>query len=70
MERWVSLGVICEGRNLFVVGGTGAVKSIAMALGYRACKKGYKVLYTNTARLMAQLKMAKTKGTILQELKK
>ena len=29
-----------------------------------------KVLYANTARLMGQLKMAKAKGTILQELKK
>lgn len=41
---------------------------IATALGYRACQKGLKVLYANTAKLMGQLKIAKVKGTILQEL--
>ena len=60
-----------EGRNLFIVGSTGTGKSyIATALGYRACQKGHRVLYANTARLMAQLKVAKAKGSILQELKK
>ena len=29
-----------------------------------------KVLYTNTAKLMGQLKVAKAKGSILQELKR
>ena len=71
MERLASLGFMAEGRNLFIVGSTGTGKSyIATSLGYRACQKGHKVLYANAARLMAQLKVAKTKGTILQELKK
>ncbi len=71
MERPANLGFLAEGRNIFFVGSTGTGKSyMATALGYKACQKGHKVLYANTARLMAQLKMAKTKGTILQELKK
>jgi DNA replication protein DnaC len=62
---------MAEGRNVFITGSTGTGKSyLATALGYRACQKGHKVLYANTARLMAQLRMAKTRGTILQELKK
>ena len=71
MQRLADLGFMSEGRNLFIVGSTGTGKSyIATALGYRACQKGHRVLYANTARLMAQLKVAKAKGSILQELKK
>ena len=43
---------------------------LATAFGFQACQKGYKVLYANTSRLMGMLKVAKAKGTILQELKK
>lgn len=71
IQRLADLGFMSEGRNLFIVGSTGTGKSyIATALGYRACQKGYKVLYANTAKLMAKLKVAKAKGSILQELKK
>ena len=71
IQRLADLGFMSEGRNLFIVGSTGTGKSyIATALGYRACQKGHRVLYANTARLMAQLKVAKAKGSILQELKK
>ncbi len=71
IQRLADLGFMSEGRNLFIVGSTGTGKSyIATALGYRACQKGHKVLYANTAKLMAKLKVAKAKGSILQELKK
>ena len=71
IQRLADLGFMSEGRNLFIVSSTGTGKSyIATALGYRACQKGHRVLYANTARLMAQLKVAKAKGSILQELKK
>ena len=71
IQRLADLSFMSEGRNLFIVGSTGTGKSyIATALGYRACQKGHRVLYANTARLMAQLKVAKAKGSILQELKK
>mgnify|MGYP005845603549 FL=1 len=71
LERLAELSFDKESRDLFITGSSGTGKSyIATALGYRACQKGMKVLYANTARLMGQLKMAKAKGTILQELKK
>lgn len=71
LERLAELSFVKESRDLFISGSSGTGKSyIATALGYRACQKGMKVLYANTARLMGQLKMAKAKGTILQELKK
>ena len=71
IQRLADLGFMSEGRNLFIVGSTGTGKSyIATGLGYRACQKGHRVLYANTARLMAQLKVAKAKGSILQEFKK
>ena len=71
LERLAELSFVKESRDLFITGSSGTGKSyIATALGYRACQKGMKVLYANTARLMGQLKMAKAKGTILQELKK
>ena len=63
IQRLADLGFMSKGRNLFIVGSTGTGKSyIATALGYRACQKGHRVLYANTARLMAQLKVAKAKG--------
>ena len=71
LERLAELSFVKESRDLFITGSSGTGKSyIATALGYRACQNGMKVLYANTARLMGQLKMAKAKGTILQELKK
>ena len=71
LERLAELSFVKESRDLFITGSSGTGKSyIATALGYRACQKGMKVLYANTARLIGQLKMAKAKGTILQELKK
>ena len=71
LERLAELSFVKESRDLFITGSSGTGKSyIATALGYGACQKGMKVLYANTARLMGQLKMAKAKGTILQELKK
>ncbi|KAA6339004.1 Insertion sequence putative ATP-binding protein [termite gut metagenome] len=69
--RLAELGFIGEHKDLFITGSTGTGKSyLATAIGYQACHKGYKVLYANTSRLMGLLKMAKAKGTILQELKK
>ena len=58
-------------RAMFITGSAGTGKSyLATAFGFQACQKGYKVLYANTSRLMGMLKVAKAKGTILQELKK
>lgn len=56
-------------QNLIITGSTGTGKSfLASALGNQACMMGYKVLYTNTTRLISQLKLAKADGSSLQEL--
>lgn len=71
LERLAELTFVKENKDLFITGSSGTGKSyIATALGYRACQKEMKVLYANTAKLMGQLKVAKAKGSILQELKK
>lgn len=71
LQRLAELSFVRESKDLFITGSAGTGKSyIATALGYRACQKGLKVLYASTSRLMGQLKVAKVKGTILQDLKK
>ena len=60
-----------EGKDLFITGPTGTGKSyLATALGNKACQDGYKVIYASTAKLMSQLKIAKIKGTILNDFKR
>ena len=50
LERLAELSFVKESRDLFITGSSGTGKSyIATALGYRACQKGMKVLYANTA---------------------
>jgi DNA replication protein DnaC len=71
LYRLANLDFVKEHKDLFIIGSTGTGKSyLATALGYQACQMGYRVLYTSTAKLMGQLKLAKAKGTILAELKK
>ena len=71
LERLASMDFIRNGENLFITGSTGTGKSyIASALGYEACRNGIKTLYANAAKLMGQLKLAKTKGLIDVEMKK
>lgn len=70
-RRLAELTFVHEHKDLFITGSTGTGKSyLATSLGYEACQKGLKVLYASTNRLMGQLKIAKSKGNILQELKK
>src|SRR4051794_21378790 len=60
-----------KGEDLFITGSTGTGKSfLASALGQQACLMSYKVLYTNTAKLMSHLKTAKVDGAHLKELSK
>lgn len=62
---------ISSGENILITGSTGVGKSyIATALAYQACIEGYRVMYYNTTRLFAKLKMAKTDDTYLKELSK
>jgi len=71
VQRLVSCEFIKKAEDLFITGSTGTGKSfLASALGQQACLMGYKVLYTNTAKLMSHLKMAKADGAHLKELSK
>ncbi len=55
--------------NIMITGSTGIGKSyIASALGNQACTLGYKVLYSNSSKLFARLKMAKADGSYLKEI--
>jgi len=71
VDRLAALEFIRESRDLFITGPTGTGKSyLATALGYKACQDGYRVFYASTAKLMSSLKIAKVKGTILNEFKR
>jgi DNA replication protein DnaC len=71
VQRLSTCDFIKKGEDLFITGSTGTGKSfLASALGQQACLMSYKVLYTNTAKLMSHLKMAKADGAHLKELSK
>lgn len=70
-SRLATLDFIGRKENLIVTGASGVGKSyLAQALGHQACLNGLKVFYSNTARLFTRLKLSKTDGTYLKELKK
>ncbi len=71
IQRLSSCDFIKKGETLFITGSTGTGKSfLASALGQQACLLGYRILYTNTAKLLSHLKMAKADGAHLKELSK
>lgn len=70
-NRLSTLDFIAKKENIILTGASGVGKSyLAQALGHQACLMGYKVHYTNTARLLAKLKLSKVDGTYIKELKK
>jgi len=69
--RLSTLDFIQRKENIILTGAAGVGKSyLAQALGHQACMHGQKVLYSNTARFLAELKLSKLDGTYLKELKK
>lgn len=69
VQRLATCDFIRKGEDLFITGSTGTGKSfLASAIGQQACLLGLKVLYTNVAKLMSYLKMAKADGAHLREL--
>lgn len=62
---------IPKAENVLITGSTGVGKSyIACALGHQACYSAKRVMYFTTSRLLAQLRMAKSEGTYLKEMRK
>lgn len=69
MMRLGDCSFIKKGENIIIIGSTGIGKSfIASAIGSQACIIGYKVLYSNTSKLLSRLKMAKADGSYLKEI--
>lgn len=69
--RLADSNYITKGENILITGSTGVGKSyIATALGYQGCIEGSRVMYFNTTKLFAKLKMAKADGSYLKELAK
>lgn len=69
IHRLADCSFIKKAENVIITGSTGTGKSyLASALGNQACLNGHKVFYTNTSRLLSQLKMAKADGSALKEL--
>ena len=71
VQRLADCDFINRCENVIITGSTGAGKSyLATALGYQACIQGFKVIYFNTTKLFAKLKIAKADGSYLRELAK
>lgn len=55
--------------DVLLTGPTGVGKSfLASALGHQACHNGFRVIYFNTQRLFARLKMSKGDGSYFKEI--
>jgi len=71
MMRLGECSFISKYENILITGSTGTGKSyLASAIGHQACGLGYRVMYHNTAKLMAKLKIAKADGSYIKEVAK
>jgi len=69
IHRLTEFEFIKKSENVLITGSTGVGKSyLATAVGHQACIEGYKVLYFNTTKMFAKLKMAKADGSYLKEM--
>lgn len=60
-----------EGENILITGSTGVGKSfLASAFGHHLCSKGFKIMYFNTAKLFAKMKMARADISYIREMAK
>ena len=64
--RWVNAH-----QNVILSGHTGVGKSyLACALGHKACREGYTVVYRRTSRLLDELAQARADGTLVHLLRR
>ena len=64
--RWLE-----EHLNVVITGATGVGKTyLACALGQRACRRGYRVIYRRTPRFIDELTLARADGTLPRLLKR
>lgn len=69
LHRLADGSFITKCENLLITGSTGTGKSfLASAIGHQACQMGFKVLYANTIKLLAQIKMAKADGSAIKDI--
>ncbi|NQY09712.1 MAG: ATP-binding protein [Flavobacteriales bacterium] len=69
--RLADCSFIKNGENILITGSTGVGKSfLASALGHHACSEGYRVLYFNTAKMFAKMKMAKADASYIKDMAK
>lgn len=69
--RLAECSFIKDGENILITGSTGVGKSfLASALGHHSCSNGHKIMYFNTAKLFAKMKMAKADGSYIREMAK
>jgi DNA replication protein DnaC len=69
--RLADCDYIKKKENILITGSTGIGKSyLASAFGHHACSVGYKVLYQQSTKLFARLKIAKADGSYLKEISK
>lgn len=69
--RLVDCNYLKKAENVLITGATGLGKSyLISALGNQACMMGYKVMYKNTQKLFAALRLARADGSYLREMKK
>lgn len=71
LEQIAGLSFISHNQNVVLIGNVGVGKThLATALGYKACQKGYKVLFQNTVEAINNLLSAQKRHTLKEEMKK